>query len=88
MQKEGVKLPDWVKIDSSKTKSVKNTDKLRRNQPAVEPEEPTAEEIVAEAPVAEATKTEAPEVSETSEVAEVATEKAESEEAPAETKEA
>ena len=99
LQKEGVKLPDWVKIDSSKTKSIKNTDKLRRNQPAVEPEEPTAEEIVAEAP-APATETltpetaEAPEVTESVEAAEEAPKETSeqapeaSEEAPAETKEA
>jgi len=63
MQKEGVKLPIWVKIDNSKSRAIKKTDKLRRNQPAapaaaeaevaeVVAEEPAAEPVVAqEAPV-------------------------------------
>ncbi len=68
MKSEGVKLPDWVKIDSSKSRSIKHNDKLRRNRPeeevvveepaveAVAPEEaPVAEEAaVEEAPAAEA----------------------------------
>ncbi len=49
LQKEGVKLPEWVKIDSSKKRAIKDTEKLRRNRPA--------EEVAEEAPVAE---TEAP----------------------------
>lgn len=45
----GVKLPKWVKAaDASKQKSIRNAEKLRKNQPkeeAVEtPEEATAEE--------------------------------------------
>lgn len=62
MKREGVKLPDWVKIDTGKKSVIKNTDKLRRNRPA---EEVVAEEapvaaaevetpVEAEAPVAEA----------------------------------
>ena len=46
----GVKLPKWVKeFDGSKTKSVRNAEKLRKNQPKEEApaEEPSAE---AEAP--------------------------------------
>lgn len=38
----GVKLPKWVvKVDATKQKSVKNAEKLRKNQPK---EEPVAEE--------------------------------------------
>ncbi len=49
LQKEGVKLPDWVKISTSKGRSVKDTEKLRRNRPA-EPEAVSQEpaEAVAE----------------------------------------
>jgi small subunit ribosomal protein S16 len=59
MKSEGVTLPSWVKIDSSKARSVKNTDKLRKHQPAQE--EPIVEEapaVVAEEsePVAESTE--------------------------------
>jgi small subunit ribosomal protein S16 len=65
MQREGVKLPDWVKIDSSKSRSIKNTDKLRRNRP---------EEVAEEAPAAAA---EAPAEAEAPAVeAEVSTEEA------------
>ncbi|HEY5695799.1 MAG TPA: 30S ribosomal protein S16 [Candidatus Saccharimonadales bacterium] len=46
LEAAGVKLPKWVKkADASKQKSIKNTEKLRKNQPK---EEPAAEE--AEAP--------------------------------------
>lgn len=38
LKSEGVKLPDWVKFNSEKKRSVKNPDKLRRNQPKVTPE--------------------------------------------------
>lgn len=46
LKAEGVALPAWVKLNSSKTRTIKNADKLRKNQPAQEPE-------VEEAPVAE-----------------------------------
>ena len=60
---EGVTLPAWVKVNTTtKTSSTKNSEKLRKNQPAVEAvaeevevaEESAvvAEEIVAEADVA------------------------------------
>lgn len=60
---EGVKLPSWVKeADAGKQKSVKNAEKLRKNQPKEEPveeapaEEPAAEETAEpEAPAAEET---------------------------------
>ena len=46
----GVKLPKWVKeYEGDKTKSVKNAEKLRKNQP----KEEVAEEPAAEAPAEE-----------------------------------
>ena len=46
LKEAGVKLPKWVKeFQGGKTKAVKNTEKLRKNQPK---EEPVAKE--AEAP--------------------------------------
>jgi len=51
LKEAGVKLPKWVKeYDPSKTKTTRNSDKLRKNQPK---EEPVVEEVVAEAPVEE-----------------------------------
>lgn len=55
LKKEGVKLPDWVKIDQSKTRSVRNAEKRRSTTPA--PEEP---EVVEEAPAEEPAAEEAP----------------------------
>lgn len=48
LKQEGIKLPKWVKeAVSDKQKSIKNAEKLRRNQPKEEvveaPEEPVAE---------------------------------------------
>jgi len=41
LKKEGVKLPKWVKIDSSKQRDVRNPEKRRSTAPAEEaPEEP------------------------------------------------
>lgn len=34
LKKEGVKLPNWVKLDPDKKRAIKNPDKLRRNRPA------------------------------------------------------
>lgn len=50
----GVVLPKWVKKAEIKTKTIRNADKLRKNQPAVEEEvvEETAEEVT-EAPAEE-----------------------------------
>ena len=61
LKAEGVKLPSWVKEASSdKQKTIKNVEKLRRNQPKeeapVEEETPAAEE----APAEEAVEAEAP----------------------------
>lgn len=38
LQTEGVKLPEWVKQASAKQGSIKNPDKLRKNQPKPEVE--------------------------------------------------
>lgn len=46
LQKEGVKLPSWVKIPSQKSSKLRNPDKLRKNQPA------QAEAATGEAPEA------------------------------------
>lgn len=51
-QSEGIALPAWVTVPVQKTKSVRNSDKLRRNQPK--------EEVVAEEPATEASTEEAP----------------------------
>ncbi|MGB4762080.1 MAG: 30S ribosomal protein S16 [Candidatus Saccharimonas sp.] len=46
LKEAGVKLPKWVKeFDGGKTKSVRNAEKLRKNQPK---EEAPAEEAAAE----------------------------------------
>ena len=52
LQREGIKLPDWVKLEAKQSAKTRHPDKLRKNQPAVEKpaEEPKAEEAPAEAP--------------------------------------
>jgi small subunit ribosomal protein S16 len=45
-QKEGVKLPEWVTVNTAKAGKLRHADKLRKNQPK--------EEVKEEAPVAEA----------------------------------
>lgn len=63
LEKEGVKLPKWVKKTADKKRTIRNPEKLRRNQPA-EPvaEEPATEEasaenaVEAEAPAEEKTE--------------------------------
>jgi len=52
LKKEGVKLPEWVVVNSDRAGKLRNPEKLRKNQPKEEPkaEEPAAE---AEAPAAE-----------------------------------
>ncbi len=56
LQKEGVKLPSWVKIDTDKKRAIKNTEKLRRNQ-TPEPVEAPAAEAEVEAEAAETPET-------------------------------
>lgn len=55
LQKQGVKLPDWVTLSENKERKTRHPEKLRKDQPKVEKVEEPAEEVVAEAP------TEAPE---------------------------
>ncbi len=45
LQKEGVKMPSWVTVRSTKERTVRNADKLRKNQPKEEAVEVVAEEI-------------------------------------------
>lgn len=46
----GVKLPKWVKQpETDKKKAIKNTEKLRKNQPKEEPAEEATDEAPAEA---------------------------------------
>lgn len=53
LQAEGVTLPTWVKLPSQKTRTLRNADKLRKNQPKEEAA-PEAEAVEAEAPAEEA----------------------------------
>jgi small subunit ribosomal protein S16 len=48
LQSEGVALPAWVKLSDAKKRTIRHSDKLRKNQPKVE------------APVAETAQPEAP----------------------------
>lgn len=48
LKSEGVTLPKWVKDRTEKERSVRNAEKLRKNQPAPEVEEAPAEEPVAD----------------------------------------
>lgn len=41
LKAEGIKLPEWVKLNSAKAGKLRNPEKLRKNQPK---EEPKAEE--------------------------------------------
>lgn len=53
LQKEGVKLPKWVKIDSSKQKQVRDAEKRRSTRPAEEVVEEAAEAPATEEAAAE-----------------------------------
>lgn len=45
IQKEGIKLPQWVKTSAPKKRAIRHPEKLRRNRPASEPApEPQAKE--------------------------------------------
>ncbi len=57
LKREGVKLPDWVKISDNKARTVRNADKRRSTRPpepveaaAPEAEAAVVEEVAAEAP--------------------------------------
>jgi small subunit ribosomal protein S16 len=62
LQKEGVKLPTWVSVNGSKARTLRNPEKLRKNQPKEEPvveaAEPETAPAEAEAPAAAVTETE------------------------------
>ena len=51
LSQNGVKLPSWVKLAGTKSRTIRNTDKLRRNRPAEEVVEETAKPV-SEAPEA------------------------------------
>ena len=57
LKKNGVKLPDWVKLAPKKSVKAKHADKLRKNQPK---EEAPAEEPAVEAPAEETAPAEEP----------------------------
>lgn len=59
LQKEGVKMPSWVTVRTTKERATRNAEKLRKNQPKEEvvevaEAEAVAEEVVEEVAVAEA----------------------------------
>lgn len=96
LQAQKVELPKWVKVTSDKKqKTIKNTEKLRRNQPKEEvieepaPAEPAVEELAEETKAPEEVKETTETPAKAPEVAEETTEASEptvevSEEAPAE----
>ncbi len=47
LQKEGVTLPKWVTLSDERSRTIRNAEKLRKNQP----QEETKEEVQEEAPV-------------------------------------
>lgn len=68
LAKEGVSIPDWAQKLVKKERSIKNTDKLRKNRPVVAEavtDEPAVEaEPTVEAPVAEEVEVPAEDVAE------------------------
>jgi len=64
LKAEGVKLPEWVKLEAKQEGAVRNADKRRSTRPA-EPEAPTEEaeapaEVAEDAPAAETEAVETP----------------------------
>ena len=85
----GVKLPKWVVSYEQKSKTIRNAEKLRKNQPKVEVsesvEEPVADEVIEEEIAEESPSVEAVAADETAEaVEELAEASAEEAETPAE----
>ena len=72
---EGIKLPAWVKEPTERTRSIRNAEKLRKNQPKEEASKET--EKVEEAVDATEEKTAETEASQTAETAEEPAEKQE-----------
>lgn len=62
LQKNDVKLPDWVKVSEPVKRDIRNPEKLRKNQPEQPKEEAPTEEPVAEpeTPAEEVAAEEAP----------------------------
>jgi small subunit ribosomal protein S16 len=54
LEKEGLKLPEWVAVKKSGSRTLRNPEKLRRNKPAEVVEEVVEAPVEAEAPAAEA----------------------------------
>jgi small subunit ribosomal protein S16 len=55
LQSEGVKLPKWVRLAANKQRTVRNSEKLRKNQPKEETPTTEVQETPADAaPTAEA----------------------------------
>jgi small subunit ribosomal protein S16 len=88
LQKEGVKLPDWVTLSTERSRDIRNAEKLRKNQPAEEKTEAPAEEPAVETPADEAAEAPAEEAAPAAEEAteEVAEEQAEAKEVESEEK--
>lgn len=61
LKAEGVKLPTWVKISQPKKRTIRNSDKLRKNQPKGEAPTDVASEPVVQADDAEKAKEESTE---------------------------
>ena len=57
LKKEGVKLPEWVKVAEGGKRTVRNPEKRRSTTPAPEVEEAPVEETPAEVPATEETPT-------------------------------
>lgn len=55
LKAQGIKLPDWVKLEPKQTGATRNPEKLRKNRPA---EEPAADKPASDEPAA--AETEAP----------------------------
>ena len=51
IQKEGVKLPEWVKLSENKERKTRHPEKLRRDQPKEEKAEEKTEDTVEEVPL-------------------------------------
>lgn len=78
LTQEGVKLPGWVNVSDAKSRSIRHSDKLRKNRPAEEKPEPKA---TATEPV-ESDETEQPAVEASAEIAEDVKEPTEAVEEP------
>ncbi|HUC96078.1 MAG TPA: 30S ribosomal protein S16 [Candidatus Saccharimonadales bacterium] len=69
----GVKLPKWVvKFDNKQSKTVRNSEKLRKNRPAVEPVKPAEEKVEKVEKISDEKTDETPETTEVEEATETA----------------